>query len=118
MQDFRNLEVWNKSHQLALEVYRETRLFPGEERFGLTSQLRRGAASISANLAEGCGRGSDADFGRFVQNAMGSSSETEYHFLLAKDLGYLHLNPYTKLNDDITRIKRMLASLLRTVCST
>ncbi len=118
MQDFRNLEVWNKSHELTLDVYRATQSFPDDERYGLTSQLRRGAASIPANLAEGCGRGSDADFGRFVQNAMGSSSETEYHFLLAKDLGYLHMDPYTKLNDEVTRIKRMLASLLRKVRST
>lgn len=75
MQDFRNLEVWRLSHQLTLEVYRVTRSLPSDERFGLTSQLRRAAVSIEANLAEGCGRGSDADFGRFVQTAMGSASE-------------------------------------------
>jgi four helix bundle protein len=85
MQDFRNLEVWKLSHGLTLDVYRTTKQFPDDERFGLTSQLRRGTASIPANLAEGCGRGTDADFGRFVQQAMGSSSEVEYHFLLAKD---------------------------------
>jgi four helix bundle protein len=118
MQDFRNLEVWHKAHELTLDVYRATRAFPDDERYGLTSQLRRGAASIPANLAEGCGRGSDADFGRFVQNAMGSSSETEYHFVLAKDLNYLHVDAYTTLNEEVTRIKRTLASLLRTIRST
>jgi four helix bundle protein len=113
MQDFRKLDVWEKSHQLTLAVYQATRRFPDDERFGLTSQLRRGAASIPANLAEGCGRGSDPDFGRFVQNAMGSGSEVEYHFLLAKDLGYLTSDPYQELNNEIVRIKRMLTSLLR-----
>jgi four helix bundle protein len=115
MQDFRNLDVWKKSHALTLEVYRASKSFPDDERFGLTSQLRRGTASIPPNLAEGCGRGSDADFGRFVQNAMGSSSEVEYHFLLARDLEYLNVNDYASLNDDIVRIKRMLASLLRRI---
>jgi four helix bundle protein len=118
MQDFRNLDVWKKSHELTLEVYRTTRAFPDDERFGLTGQLRRGTASIPANLAEGCGRGSDADFGRFVQNAMGSASEVEYHFLLARDLTYLNPENYTRLNDEIIRIKRMLASLLRTLRTT
>jgi len=92
-----------------------TKTFPEDERFGLTSQLRRGTASIPANLAEGCGRGSDPDFGRFVQNAMGSSSETEYHFLLAKDLNYLFADDYSRLNDEVVRIKRMLTSLLRKI---
>lgn len=118
MQDFRNLDVWKRSHELTLAVYRATNKFPGDERFGLTSQLRRGAASIPANLAEGCGRGTDADFGRFIQNAMGSASEVEYEFLLARDLQLLSNDLYTELNDEITGIKRMLASLLRKVRST
>lgn len=115
MQDFRNLEVWKKAHELTLATYRITKTFPDDERFGLTSQLRRSAASIGANLAEGCGRGSDADFGRFVQNAMGSASEVEYHFLLAKDLDYITNEIYPPLNEEITRIKRMLSSLLRRI---
>jgi four helix bundle protein len=101
MQDFRNLEVWKRSHELTLEVYRTTKTFPADERFGLTSQLRRGAASIPTNLAEGCGRGTDPDFGRFVQHAMGSSSQVEYEFLLAKDLAYLNMKQYTSFNDEL-----------------
>jgi four helix bundle protein len=112
MQDFRNLDVWKKSHELTLSVYRASKSFPDDERFGLTSQLRRGASSIPANLAEGCGRGSDADFARFVQIALGSSSEVEYHFLLAKDLNYMTPNEYAAFDDEITRIKRMMTSLL------
>jgi four helix bundle protein len=113
MQDFRNLDVWSKAHELTLAIYRITEMFPDDERFGLTSQLRRCAASIGANLAEGCGRGSDADFGRFVQIAIGSSSEVEYHLLLARDLNYISNEAYAQLDEGITRIKRMLSSLLR-----
>jgi four helix bundle protein len=113
MQDFRKLDVWEKSHRLTIDVYKVTKRFPDDERFGLTSRLRRAAASIPANLPEGCGRGRDLDFGRFVQNAMGSGSEVEYHFLLARDLGYLPIVEYESFNDDIINIKRMLTSLLR-----
>ena len=118
MQHFRNLDVWKRSHDLTLSVYRITKSFPDDERYGLISQLRRGAVSIPANLAEGCGRGSDADFGRFVQNAMGSSTEVEYELLLAKDLTYLNPDQYISLNDEITGIKRMLTSLLRRLRTT
>jgi four helix bundle protein len=96
-------------------MYRTTKLFPDDERYGLISQLRRATSSIPANLAEACGRGSDPDFGRFVQNAMGSASEVEYEILLAKDLQYLAADSYPQLNDEITGINRMLASLLRKI---
>ena len=87
MQHFRNLLVWQKSHEMVLQVYRISRDFPREELYGLTSQLRRAAVSIPSNIAEGCSRGSDADFGRFLIIALGSSSEVEYQLLLARDLG-------------------------------
>lgn len=113
MKDFRKLAVWRKSHQLTLDVYRATTEFPDIERFGITSQLRRSAASIAANIAEGCGRGSDADLGRFLQMAMGSASETEYHLLLAKDLGYLNDVTAQRLTTNTQEAKRMLASFLQ-----
>ena len=113
MKDFRNLAVWRKSHLLTLDVYRATKTFPTDERFGITSQLRRSAASIAANIAEGCGRGSDADLGRFLQMAMGSASETEYHLLLAKDLGYLDETQAEGLIQQTQEAKRMLASFLQ-----
>lgn len=71
MRNYRDLQVWQRAHQLTLELYRVTRTFPAEERFGLTSQIRRSAASIAANLAEGCGRRADTEMARFVQIAMG-----------------------------------------------
>ena len=115
MQDFRSLKVWDKAHALTLSIYRATATFPRDEMFGLTSQLRRACASIPGNIAEGCGRGSDADFARFLQVAMGSASETDYHLLLARDLGYLETSKYDELLQAITEVKRMLNAFLQTV---
>ncbi len=112
MKDFRELKVWDKAHQLTLAVYQATAAFPKEELYGLTSQMRRSAASIPTNIAEGCGRGSDDDFRRFLQIAMGSASELEYHLLLARDLGYLVAADYEQLLASVIEVKRMLASLI------
>jgi four helix bundle protein len=115
MKDFRQLKVWEKSHQLALAVYKVTAKFPKEELYGLTSQIRRASMSVPTNIAEGCGRNTDAEFARFLQIAMGSASETEYQLLLSHDLGFLTKAQYDQLNTDVTEIKRMLASLLKTL---
>lgn len=79
MADYRQLEVWRKAHLLTLELYKMTQCFPKSELFGLTSQIRRAAASIGANLAEGCGRRGDAEFHRYITIATGSSDELDYH---------------------------------------
>ena len=113
MQNFRKLRVWHAAHSLVLEVYRNPQLFPSDERYGLTSQLRRAAVSIAANLAEGCGRDGDADFARFVQIAMGSASEVEYHLILAHDLQYLSNPQYEQLAIQLNNVKHMLLSFLR-----
>lgn len=115
MQDFRNLKVWEKAHALTLSVYRSTRGLPSDERFGLTSQLRRACSSIPANLAEGCARFSDVDFARFVNNAAGSASETDYHLLLSKDLDYVEAADYQALFEQVNEVKRMLNSFERTL---
>lgn len=115
MQDFRNLKVWEKAHALTLSVYRETKNFPSDERFGLTSQLRRSCASVPANLAEGCARAGDVEFARFVNIAMGSASETDYHLLLSRDLEYLDAVTYHQLFDQISEVKRMLNSFERSL---
>ncbi len=112
MQDFRQLKVWEKGHCLALDIYRATSGFPKFELFGLTNQLRRATVSIPSNIAEGCGRGSDQDFARFLQMAMGSASEVEYQALLSRDLGYLSDTRYVQLTRDVIEVKRMLASLI------
>lgn len=113
MKDFRKLEVWKKSHLLTLELYRQTDKFPQNEQYGLTSQLRRAAASIPANIAEGCGRESDGDFRRFVEIAGGSACEVEYHLQLGNDLGFLDLEDYKQLDSQINEIKKMLGALGR-----
>ena len=87
MKDFRELKIWQKAHALTLEVYRVTAESPRSELSGLTRQLRRAASSIPCNIAERCDRGSDADFARFLQMALGSASELEYQLLLCHDLG-------------------------------
>jgi four helix bundle protein len=111
MRNYRDLRVWEDAHELTLSVYRATQLFPKEERFGLTSQVRRASASIGANLAEGCGRRSDGEMARFVQIAMGSGAELSYHLLLARDLGFLKNEEYASLSSAIERIMKMLSGL-------
>jgi four helix bundle protein len=113
MKNFRDLKVWQKAHELAIQIYRATSKFPKEELYAITSQMRRAAASVPANIAEGCGRGSDADFGRFLQMAMGSASELEYHLLLAHDLKYIGQISYKELDKSVSEVKKMLASLLK-----
>ena len=113
MKDFRKLNVWEKSHRLTLAVYKITKSFPATERYGLTSQIRRSCASIPANIAEGCGRSGDAEFGRFVQIAMGSASEVEYHLLLARDLRLVNDSNYQQINRDVVEVKRMLTALIQ-----
>ncbi len=112
MKDFRNLTVWRKSHRLALAVYESSRKFPQDERYGLTSQLRRAAVSVPTDIAEGCGRQGDPDFARFLSFAMGSASETEYLLLLANELGLLNGDTHRKLSTNTEEIKRMLATLI------
>ncbi|HEX5848085.1 MAG TPA: four helix bundle protein [Rubrobacter sp.] len=90
MKDFHELKVWEKGHELTLAAYKATARFPVEERYGLTSQIRRASASVPANIAEGCGRGGDTELARFLQIAAGSAGELEYHLLLANQLDMLN----------------------------
>jgi four helix bundle protein len=115
MRDFNKLDVWKRSHQLALAAYKATADFPRDELYGLTSQIRRAAASVPANIAEGCGRDSDTDFARFLHFGMGSASELEYHLLLARDLGLMTAEGHRALSDQTTEVKKMLAGLLRSL---
>ncbi len=117
MKDFRNLSVWNKGHQLTLEIYKITARFPREEQYGLTSQIRRCCASIPANIAEGCGRSGNAELHRFLQIASGSASELEYHLLLSHDLGFLSDSDYRKVSQSLLELRRMLTSLVQKVGS-
>ncbi|HEY6307408.1 MAG TPA: four helix bundle protein [Candidatus Angelobacter sp.] len=115
MKDFRELKVWERGHQMTLTSYRLTGGYPRHELFGLTSQIRRCSSSIPANIAEGCGRLGNAELHRFLQIACGSASELEYHFLLAKDLGYLSQPDYDSARKELLDLKRMLVALTRKV---
>lgn len=113
MRDFRDLKVWEKAHHLSLEVYKATATFPAQEMFSLTSQLRRAAVSIPANIAEGCGRSGEPELARFLRIALGSASELEYHILLSTDLSYLSKASSEHLSEMVVEVKRMLTSLIQ-----
>lgn len=113
MRDYRDLKVWEKSHQLTLAVYAATRLFPREELYGLTGQVRRASSSIPSNIAEGCGRSGNAEFCRFLWIALGSAYELDYQLLLARDLGYLQPDEHGHLEVQITEVRRMLGGLVK-----
>ena len=113
MEDFKGLRVWQKAYELTLNVYRKSATFPKEEIYGLTSQLRRATMSIGANIAEGCGRRSDPELRRFLQIARGSANEVECHLLLARDMRFLSLEDFKKLEGMVLEIQRMLASLVQ-----
>ena len=112
---FEALEVWRLAHELALMVYSETERFPPREHYGLASQLRRAAASIPANLAEGTGRGSSREYAYFCRIAKGSVLEVRYYLRLARDLGYISVAIFDQLMIGYDRVGRMLHFLQRSL---
>ena len=118
MKDFKELKVWHKAYDLSLAIYEASRCFPREEMYGLTSQLRRAAVSIGANIAEGCGRRSDGELVRFFQIARGSSSEVEHHLLLARDLKFLQAATHQDIEKKLQEVQRMLTSLVSSIQET
>ncbi len=117
MGDFRKLEVWQKTQKLVSSVYRLTGTFPVAERYGLSSQMRRAAVSVSANLAEGCGRMGDTELRRFVRISLGSLSELECELLLANDLQFLESDIAVPVVGQIHSIRGMLQNLHRALSS-
>ena len=117
MRDFRKIQAWERAHRLTLQLYKITAAFPPEERYGLTSQIRRAVSSIPANIAEGAGRNTQAELARFIHIASGSASELEYHLLLARDLGYIDARTHSELDLAVGEIKRMLYGFEKTVKS-
>ena len=113
MQNYRHLQAWQKAHLSAVNVHRSTESIPRSGNTGLISQIRRAALSIPANLAEGCGRSSDADFAKFVQIAVGSSSELEYHLQFACDTALIHRTEFETRQKEIVEVRRMMIGLLK-----
>ena len=111
----RDLVVWQKGMDLVTEVYRLTQKFPDAERFGLVSQLRRASVSVPSNIAEGYGRGSTADYIRFLRSSRGSLYEVDTQLLLAARLGFIAQSDYEGILERINECGRMLAALIRTL---
>ena len=115
MRDYRKLVVWEKAHKLVLLIYGITKAFPHEERYGLTSQIKRAAISTPTNIAEGCGRQTQKDFAHYLQNAFGSMQEVQYLSYLSFELKYLDASTYTTLENSISEVKAMLMGLIHKV---
>jgi len=112
MGDYRKLKVWEKAHQMALNVFKDSAKFPTVERYGLAAQLRRAAASVGSNIVEGAGRQGDGDMGRFLQISRGSLFELQYQFLLARDLGYVTAARYDEVHEQAEEVGRMIQGLM------
>lgn len=112
MRNYENLDVWEKSHQLALAVYESTDNFPEQEKYSLTDQIRQASVSIPSNIAEGCGKESTDDFLRFLLIARGSCNELDYQLHLANDLGYLPSEETKTLRNKTNEISKMLTGLI------
>jgi four helix bundle protein len=111
MRDFKKYDIWQLSHELTLEIYKVTYLFPKDEKYGLISQIRRASSSIPTNISEGCGRNSDAEFNQFLSIALGSALETEYLLILSKDLAYLKNDVFLNMESKINLIKSKIYNL-------
>lgn len=113
MKDFKSQVIWQRSHKLTVEIYKETKKFPQEEIYGLTSQIRRAVSSIPTNIAEGCGRRTNAELANFLNIASGSASEVEYELLLAKELGYITVEQCDLWTNDICELRSMTAAYMK-----
>ncbi len=111
MQDYKKLKVWEKSHQFVFKVYDITNSFPDIEKYNIVAQLKKAVVSIPTNIAEGCGRKTSPDFSRFIQIAIGSSSEVEYLLTLSYELGFINGSNSCKLMHEIISIRKMLINL-------
>lgn len=115
MRNFKELKVWEKAHEVCLEVYNLTNAFPSDEKFGLISQLRRTSSSVPTNIAEGCGYQTQKEFARYLRIASGSASEVEYLILLSKDLKFITGEQYNVTSKEVASIKKMLFRLLESL---
>jgi four helix bundle protein len=115
MQDFTKLEVWRRALAVAIEVDRQTRQFPRGGYGWLSSQMRRAAASVGANIAEGCGQRTDREFARFLQIAVASVSETQHHLTFARGVGLIAPRDQRRLCDELIQLRRMIVALHRRV---
>lgn len=114
MRPFREYKIWQLGHELTLEVYECTKGFPAEERYALTSQLRRAAYLVPFNIVEGSARG-DKEFAHFLRISLASAAELDYGALLAHDLGYLSPDAYSRLSTRIANLKPMIVRFINRI---
>lgn len=117
MGNYKQLAVWQRAHALTIEIYRITAVFPPEERFGLSAQLRRAAVSIESNIAEGNGGKGDVELRRYLRIARGSARETECQLMIARDISLLNTAVWASLDREIQEVTRMLSRLIRSLTS-
>lgn len=115
LKNYSELKVWQRAYQLCLEIYKTTQKFPKEERYGLTSQIRRAAVSVPSNIAEGYGRKTTPEYIHSLYVAYGSHCELETQMLLSGDLGYIKADDIKKLKENIEEIERMLKALIKSL---
>lgn len=115
LKNFKDLKVWQKSYELSLKIYRLTKHFPSEEKYGLTSQIRRAAVSVTSNIAEGYGRKTKPEYIQFLYIAYGSNCELETQMLLSGDLGYIKSEDIKQLQEEISEVERMLMALIKSL---
>ena len=115
MKDFKSLKIWQKGIKLVVDIYKLTKVFPQEELYGLTSQMRRSAISIPSNIAEGSGRNSDKDFNRFLDISLGSSFELETQIIIARELEFLSSEDFLKLSDKVQEEQKMITGLQKSL---
>jgi four helix bundle protein len=115
MNDYKNLKIWQKSVDLAVSIYNVTKIFPREEQYGLTSQIRRSAVSVPSNIAEGSGRNSKKEFMNFLSISHGSSYELETQLLIASRVGYLGQDEYQNIANDLIEIQKMNSGLKKSL---
>lgn len=115
MRDYRKIVAWQRGHALALRIYRATASFPGHEQQGITSQLRRAASSVPANIVEGAARSTKRDYVRYLGIALSSLKETEYFLLLSHDLSYIDTHAYEVLTAEMNQTFAALVGLQKAV---
>ncbi len=115
MHNFRELKIWRIGMDIAKLVFQLTRTFPPEERYSLTSQLTRCAVSIPSNIAEGCGRKSNKEFGHFLSISLGSAFELETQLILANEFGYIDKQVFENALLQINEVQKMIGGLQKTL---
>ncbi len=116
MRDYKKYNIWQLGHEIiTLDIYELSKGLPTEERFEITSQIKRASYSIPSNIAEGCGRETDKEFKHFLVIARGSATELEYFLILIRDLEYIDNNTYRLLSDKVNKIGKSLTSLINKI---